>query len=123
MSDVRKSKNLNFRNEDLNMMSTVWLFDANNNFKMTVGPSMVHERFAHGCGIYHSSVHLGRPVIIAAGSHSGEGRKSSEIWDFTVPGSQWYCLSKYSGLFNKQTCAFIFFCKILACALLFDGVC
>ena len=89
MSDVRKSKNLNFRNEDLNMMSTVWLFDANNNFKMTKGPAMNHERDGFGCGIYHSSAHLGRPLIVTAGGVTIAGSKSSEIWDFTVPGSQW----------------------------------
>ena len=58
---------------------------------MTVGPSMNHERGRHGCGIYHSGVHSGRPVIVTAGSYYGEGsvQASSEIWDFTVPGSQW----------------------------------
>ena len=55
---------------------------------------MNHERAFHGCGIYHSNVHLGRPVIVTGGSHYGKGRKSSEIWDFTVPGSQWQ-LSKF----------------------------
>ena len=75
-------------------MSTVWLFDANNNFKMTIGPSMNHERADQGCGIYHSSVHLGRPVIVTTGSNYGPGMNSTEIWDFTVPGSQWQ-LSKY----------------------------
>ena len=68
------------------MTSTVWLFDANNNFKMTVGPHMNYKRYVHGCGIYHSNVHMGRPVIVTAGN--GEG-VSSEIWDFTMPGSQW----------------------------------
>ena len=68
------------------------MFDANNNFRMTVGPSMNHGRYRYGCGIYHSSVHLGRPVIVIAGG--GDGTKSSEIWDFTVPGSKWQ-LSKY----------------------------
>ena len=97
MSDVRKSKNLNFRNEDLNMMSTVWLFDANNNFKITVGPSMNYERSYHGCGIFHSSFHSGRPLIVTAGGGLNDGVQSSEIWDFTVPGSQWQ-LSKYFGL-------------------------
>ena len=76
-------------------MSTVWLFDANNNFKMTKGPSMNHEISAHGCGIYHSSVHSGRPVIVtAAGGVNKAAMEGSEIWDFTVPGSRWQ-LSKY----------------------------
>ena len=71
-------------------MSTVWLFDANNKFKMTLGPSMNCGREYHGCGIYHSTAHLGRPVIVTAGGGGGQGEgPSSEIWDFTVPGSQW----------------------------------
>ena len=62
---------------------------------MTIGPSMNYKRFYHGCGIYHSSAHLDRPVIVTAGSGGTQGGgKSSEIWDFTVPGSQWQ-LSKY----------------------------
>ena len=61
---------------------------------MTIGPSMNHTRENHGCGIYHSSVHSGRPVIVTAGSYTDGVAKSSEIWDFTVPGSQWQS-SKY----------------------------
>ena len=61
---------------------------------MTIGPSMNQERAFHGCGIFHSNVHLGRPVIVAAGSYYGDGRIISEIWDFTMPGSQWQ-LSKF----------------------------
>ena len=83
-------------------MSTVWLFDANNNFKMTKGPSMNHKRGSHGCGIYHSSFHLGRPVIVTAGG-GDVASKSSEFWDFTVPGSQWH-ISKYFGL--SKICQF-----------------
>lgn len=55
---------------------------------------MNNERSYHGCGIYHSGVHSGRPVIVTAGSFDGVGKKSSEIWDFTIPGSQWQ-FSKY----------------------------
>ena len=79
-------------------MSTVWLFDANNKFKMTIGPSMNHGRDYHGCAIYHSSVHSGRPVIVTAG---GGQEQSSEIWDFTVPGSQWH-ISKYFRLKTQK---------------------
>ncbi len=81
-------------------MSTVWLFDANNKFKMTIGPSMNFGRYYHGCAIYHSSVHAGRPVIVTAGGGGDStGVQSSEIWDFTVPGSQWQ-LGNYFGLSN-----------------------
>ena len=61
---------------------------------------MINKRSEFGCGIYHSSVHLGRPVIAAAGGmdvgigDTGPGSYewaalTSEIWDFTLPGSQW----------------------------------
>ena len=50
---------------------------------------MNNEREGHGCGIYHSTIHLGRPVIVTAGGGNGRAMQSSEIWDFTVPGSQW----------------------------------
>ena len=78
-------------------MSTVWMFNGNDNFKMTLGPSMINRRLAFGCGIYHSSVHFGRPVIATAGGmgagygsgNYGSAADASEIWDFTVPGSQW----------------------------------
>ena len=56
---------------------------------MTEGPSMNHERYYQACGIYHSNVHSDRPVIVTAGGGRGDGTKSSEIWDFTMPGSQW----------------------------------
>ena len=75
--------------------STVWLFDADDTYKMTIGPSMNYGRNTHGCGIFHSFAHSGRPVIVtAAGGVNKAAMEGSEIWDFTVPGSQWQ-LSKY----------------------------
>ena len=51
---------------------------------------MNQGKWYHGCDIYHSSVHLDRPVIVTAGGGAaGAGASSSEIWDFTVPGAQW----------------------------------
>ena len=83
-----KSQNCNFRIRRKSS-PTVWLFDANNNFKITIGPPMNYERSYHGCGIFHSSFHSGRPLIVTAGGGPNDGAQSSEIWDFTVPGSQW----------------------------------
>ena len=71
---VHKSQNLNSRMSD-DALSTVWMFDANNNFKMTIGPPMNNGRDYHSCGIYHSGVHSGRPVIVTAGSFDGVGKK------------------------------------------------
>ena len=65
---------------------------------------MNYGRDGNGCGIYHSSVHLGRPVVVTAGSYLGGSRgNTSEIWDFTVPGSQWQ-LSKYVCIEKVMQC-------------------
>ena len=76
--------------------STVWMFDANNNFSLTVGPSMKHTRNHHACGIFQSSAHSGRPLVVAAGGRGTEEITpcTSEFWDFTMPGSEWQ-VSKY----------------------------
>jgi hypothetical protein len=63
---------------------------------------MNHGRANIGCGVYHSSAHLGRPVIVTAGGGNVAGMKSSEIWDFTVPGSQWQ-LGKNSNVQPKTS--------------------
>ena len=91
--------------------STVWLFNANANanFKMTLGPSTIHLRDTFGCGLYHSSVHSGRPVIVIAGGLTRYGQTSSEFWDFTVPGSQWQ-LSKYVLLASYYIYVLILLC-------------
>ena len=81
--------------------STVWMFDAHNNFSLTVGPSMKHTRNHHACGIFQSSAHSGRPLVVAAGGRgTEEGTPStSEFWDFTVPGSKWK-ISKYLHIYS-----------------------
>ena len=80
-----------------NSQSSVWQFDASNDFSQTDVRSMNHARAGHACGIFHSAAHSGRPVIVAAGSWYGDGSYSSEFWDYTWPGSKWQ-LSK-SNLF------------------------
>ena len=69
--------------------SSVWQFDASNDFSHTVEKSMNHVRSDHACGIFHSVAHSGRPVMVAAGSYYGDGMDSSEFWDYTQPGSKW----------------------------------
>ena len=84
--------------------SSVWQFDASNDYSQTVEKSMNHARNHHACGIFHSAAHSGRPVMVAAGSWSGDGQYSSEFWDYTQPGSKWqlskspclFCLNPYS---------------------------
>ena len=65
-------------------------FDSNN---LNNGPieveSMVYKRWHHGCTLFRSSAHYGRPVIIAAGSWRGSGINTAEIWDFSQDGTSW----------------------------------
>merc|ERR1712066_985156 len=51
------------------------------------GPDMTNDRWIHGCGIFHSSQHGGRPILVIAGGV--ESSTTSEHWDFTVPDSKW----------------------------------
>jgi len=74
--------------------SIVWLFNNHEEFTMTNLPSMIYKRYGHACGIVHSSLHNGRPLLVVAGSNQGDGRDKSEFWDFTVPGSQWQSCSE-----------------------------
>ena len=50
---------------------------------------MQHERGDFGCTIFMSMLHDGRPVIIVAGSWSGSGSNTAEIFDFTKEGATW----------------------------------
>jgi len=74
--------------------STVWSFNNHEEFTMTNKPSMIHRRALHACGIVHSSLHDGRPLLVVAGAYQGSGRDKSEFWDFSVPGSQWQSCSE-----------------------------
>merc|ERR1739848_287504 len=71
----------------LNYQSSVWQFDASNDFSLTDVKSTNHVRYYLACGIFHSAAHSGRPVIVAAGGSGGEA--SSEFWDYTQTGSKW----------------------------------
>ena len=78
--------------------STVWLFNNHEEFTMTNKPSMKHRRGLHACGIVHSSLHDGRPLLVVAGGY-GDGSDKSEYLDFSVSGSQWQSCSKPSIFF------------------------
>ena len=59
------------------------------------GPDMNNPRGDHACGIFQSPQHLGRPILVIAGGHSGPHViTNSEYWDFTVPDSKWQQCSK-----------------------------
>jgi hypothetical protein len=74
--------------------STVWSFNNHEEFTMTNKPSMKHKRMSPACGIVHSSLHDGRPLLVVAGAWTGDGEDKSEFWDFTLPGSQWQSCSE-----------------------------
>jgi len=79
--------------------STVWSFNNHEEFTMTKKPSMIHRRTQHACGIVHSSLHDGRPLLVIAGGYGGWGSDKSEYLDFSVSGSQWQSCSKPSIFF------------------------
>ena len=56
------------------------------------GPDTTNDRWSHGCGIFHSSQHGGRPILVIAGGY--ESSTTSDYWDFTVPDSKWQQSSK-----------------------------
>ena len=73
--------------------STVWIFKEGMKY-VGDGPMMTFARSYHACGIYHSSIHDGNPIIVISGGYGSED--TSEFWDFTVPGSKWILTSKSS---------------------------
>ena len=70
---------------------TTWIFSVREGMKyIGDGPYMNYGRRSHGCGIYQSANHDGRPLLVVAGSYCcGDAGITSEYWDFTVPGSKW----------------------------------
>ena len=73
--------------------STVWMFNNYVEFTLTNKPEMNYARYYHACGIFNSSLHGGRPLLVVAGGLT-EGKHNSEYLDFTVSGSQWQICSK-----------------------------
>ena len=51
----------------------------------TTGPSMSYERRHSACTLFHSDLHNGRPVVLAAG---GSGQATAEVYDYTNS-NQW----------------------------------
>ena len=60
--------------------------------KIGIGPDMTNDREGHSCGIFYSSQHGGRPILVIAGG--SQSATTSEHWDFTVPDSKWQKSSK-----------------------------
>ena len=55
----------------LNMLSSTWIFDPENDFHVKQGPSLKHGRKTHSCGILETS--KGKSLIIVAGGRIGTG--------------------------------------------------
>ena len=86
--------------------TSVWIFSARNQIRQIGnGPNLKYARNLHACGIFNSNEHGGRPVLVVAGSGNfgPDGPRSSrttEYWDFSIPGNKWELSSEY--LVNMQ---------------------
>ena len=81
----------------LESQSTVWLFNVKDGIRFIgSGPQMNYGRWGQACGIYHSAIHGGKPLMVVAGGR-GYGL-TSEMWDFSSPGSNWTLSSKSNAL-------------------------
>ena len=63
----------------------VLVFDPDNN-SFTQGPSLLYKRYNHGCALFYSAKHGGRPVVLSAG---GYGQSTAEILDYTMSNAEW----------------------------------
>ena len=64
--------------------AAVLVFDTADN-SYTTGPSMSYSRSSPACTLFHSDMHNGRPVVLAAG---GYGQATAEVYDYTNS-NQW----------------------------------
>ena len=99
--------------------TTVWKFSDPKRFILTGTSWMKEMRFNHGCSIFRSNKHNGRPLLVVAGcqhngllgyggwrNEYGKGHKTCEFYDYTLPGSQWQLCSKSNRLllvFNSKS--------------------
>ena len=83
--------------------TTVWKFKNPEKFNLTGTSHMKKIRAGHGCGIFRSKKHNGRPLLVTAGSGwlpshvtglPGTGHKDCEYFDYTKDGSSWQLCSK-----------------------------
>ena len=79
------------KNEKDDETSTVWSFNNQDEFAVTIEPNMTHPRSDHVCAIFNSDTHGGRPVVVVVGYVWSKEIAvwETEIWDFTVAGSKW----------------------------------
>jgi len=73
--------------------SNVWMFNNKEEFSLVKETQMKQKRYNHGCGIFYSNKHDGRPLLVVAGGWT-DGERSSEFWDFTKPGAKWELTSQ-----------------------------
>ena len=66
------------------LRKNVLVFDPADN-SYTTGPSMKYERVYSACTLFHSQLHNGRPVVLAAG---GSWQATAEVYDYTNS-NQW----------------------------------
>ena len=68
--------------------TTVWKFKNPEKFNLTGTSHMKKIRAGHGCGIFRSKKHNGRPLLVVSGN------KDCEYFDYTKDGSSWQLCSK-----------------------------
>ena len=72
-------------NYPTSLYKNVLVFDPADN-SYTTRPSMSYERRNSACTLFHSDLHNGRPVVLAAG---GSGQATAEVYDYTTNSNQW----------------------------------
>ena len=72
-------------NYPTSLYKNVLVFDPADN-SYTTRPSMSYERRNSACTLFHSDLHNGRPVVLAAG---GIGQTTAEVYDYTTNSNQW----------------------------------
>ena len=72
------------------MLADVLEYDSSNLYNEPEKlKSMIYSRRYHACTIFNSILHEGRPILLSAGSWTGSGENTAEIFDFKKEGSSW----------------------------------
>ena len=64
-------------------VATPYSNPADNSY--TTGPSVTYNKYHAACTLFHSDLHNGRPVVLAAGGYQ---QATAEVYDYTNS-NQW----------------------------------
>jgi len=74
---------------------TVWRFKGNEKFVLNGTNQMKKGRAYHGCAIFRSNKHNGRPLLVIAGGNGlDDAANTCEYFDYTKHDSQWQLCSQ-----------------------------